>query len=131
MEDPCFNALLIVSELALAEMAGELDSASAPHTARAARLARRLVLRLWDDTSGLFRVRDLATHPLVDERSVTGLVPLAVPHLSRDIVRRLHGTLDGPHFKAPATHLIPGYDLTGPAFDPHRYWRGPACVDTA
>ncbi|WP_411149066.1 MGH1-like glycoside hydrolase domain-containing protein [Streptomyces sp. A30] len=131
VEDPCFNALLIVSESALADMAGELGRSGAPHTARAAELTRRLVSRLWDDTSGLFRVRDLATDALVDERSVTGLVPLAVPHLSRDVVKRLHETLDGPHFKAPATQLIPSYDVTGHAFDRHRYWRGPAWFNTA
>jgi hypothetical protein len=131
VEDPCFNALLIVSESALADMAGEVGRPGAPHTARATELTRRLVTRLWDDTSGLFRVRDLATDTLVDERGVTGLVPLAVPHLSSDIVKRLRGTLDGPHFKAPATRLIPSYDVTGPAFDPHRYWRGPAWFNTA
>lgn len=131
VEDPCFNALLIISESALADMAAELGRADTAHTARAADLTRRLVTRLWDDTSGLFRVRDLATDTLVDENSVTGLVPLAVPHLPQDIVKRLYDTLDGPRFRAPATHLIPSYDLTGRAFDPHRYWRGPAWFNTA
>jgi hypothetical protein len=131
VEDPCFNALLIVSELALAAMARELGAAGEPHTARADALTRRLVTRLWDDTAGLFRVRDLHTDTLVAERGVTGLVPLAVPHLPPDIVDRLHATVDGPHFRAPATRLVPSHDLTGPAFDAQRYWRGPAWFNTA
>jgi hypothetical protein len=131
MEDPCFNALLIVSERALAAMAHDLGVDGAPHTRRADELTRQLVARLWDDDAGLFRARDLSTDSLVDERSVTGLIPLVVPDLPHDIVRRLQETLDGPHFSASATRLVPSYDLTGHAFDPQRYWRGPAWFNTA
>ncbi|AVH60737.1 MULTISPECIES: MGH1-like glycoside hydrolase domain-containing protein [Streptomyces] len=131
VEDPCFNALLIVSERALAAMAQELGKDPTPHTARSEELTRRLVTRLWDDEAGLFRVRDLHTDTLVDERSVSGLVPLIVPHLPHDTVQRLHQTLDGPQFRAPATALVPSYDLTGHAFDAKRYWRGPAWFNTA
>ncbi|GAB2607826.1 trehalase family glycosidase [Streptomyces capparidis] len=131
VEDPSFNALLIVGELALARIARHLGLPAQPHRARAARLTRRLVEWLWDDTSGQFRARDLTTDALVQERSVAGLTPLVVPHLPRGIVRRLHRTLAGPHFTAPGTRLVPSYDLTGHAFDPHRYWRGPAWFNTA
>jgi glycogen debranching enzyme len=131
MEDPCFNALLIVSERALAAMARELGTDDATHTTRADELTGQLVARLWDDTAGLFRARDLSTDTLVDERSVTGLIPLVVPGLPHDIVGRLQDTLDGPHFSAPATRLVPSYDLTGHAFDAQRYWRGPAWFNTA
>ncbi|MEU6291180.1 MGH1-like glycoside hydrolase domain-containing protein [Streptomyces sp. NPDC005047] len=131
VEDPSFNALLAVSELALAAMSRELGLPGERHTERAAALTRALVDRLWDAEAGLFRVRDLHTGTHVDERSVSGLVPLLVPHLPADVVRSLHATLTGPHFSAPATRLVPSYDLTGPAFDPTRYWRGPAWFNTA
>ncbi|WP_306192705.1 trehalase family glycosidase [Streptomyces sp. MK5] len=131
MEDPCFNALLIVSERALAAMAHELGLDDAPHLRRADELTRQLVARLWDDDAGVFGVLDLNTHRLVGERSVSGLIPLIVPDLPYDIVRRLQESLDGPHFKAAATGLVPSYDLTGHAFDSQRYWRGPAWFNTA
>ncbi|MFA3875569.1 trehalase family glycosidase [Streptomyces sp. MMCC 100] len=131
VEDPAFNALLIVSELALAAMARELGRPARRHTERAAELTRALVDRLWDEEAGLFRVRDLHCGTPVDERTVSGLIPLLVPHLPRDVVRRLHATLTGPHFSAPATDLVPSYDLTGHAFHPTRYWRGPAWFNTA
>lgn len=131
VEDPAFNALLIVSELALAAMARELGLPGQRHTERAAGLTRALVDRLWDEQAGLFRVRDLHTGAPVDERTVSGLIPLLVPRLPEHIVRRLHTTLTGPRFSAPATHLVPSYDLTGHAFDPTRYWRGPAWFNTA
>jgi glycogen debranching enzyme len=40
-------------------------------------------------------------------------------------------TARGPRFGlGTAVRLVPSYDLTGPAFDPHRYWRGPAWFNT-
>ncbi|MGW4516251.1 MGH1-like glycoside hydrolase domain-containing protein [Streptomyces sp. NPDC004393] len=64
---------------------------------------------------------------LVPERCVSGLVPLLLPTLPRDIAAALVRTLSGPHFGlGGATRLVPSYDLLGEAFDPHRYWRGPA-----
>ncbi|TDT27522.1 hypothetical protein EV562_11634 [Streptomyces sp. BK208] len=131
VEDPAFNALLIVSELALAAMSRELGLPARRHTERAAGLTRALVRRLWAPEAGLFRVRDLHAGTLVEEGSVSGLIPLVVPGLPRDVVRRLHATLTGPRFSAPATALVPSYDLTGHAFHPTRYWRGPAWFNTA
>lgn len=131
LEDPCVNALLIASELALAKIAAQVGEDAAVHTERAERLTDALVTRLWDDEAGMFLARDLTTDTLVREQSVAGLVPLLAPGLPADIVERLAATLTGPHFHADATDLVPSYDLTGPAFDPTRYWRGPAWFNTA
>ncbi|MFC3576768.1 hypothetical protein ACFOZ0_26495 [Streptomyces yaanensis] len=67
------------------------------------------------------------TGALIPERSVSGLIPLLLPTLPRDIAATLVRTLRGPHFGlGGVTRLVPSYDLLGEAFDPHRYWRGPA-----
>ncbi|MGW0511809.1 MGH1-like glycoside hydrolase domain-containing protein [Streptomyces olivaceoviridis] len=68
---------------------------------------------------------------LLPERAVSGLVPLILPGLPRDIAAALVRTLRGPHFSVgDRTRLVPSYDLLGEAFDPHRYWRGPAWFNT-
>ena len=36
----------------------------------------------------------------------------------------------GEHFRLGQTALVPSYDLTGPSFDPARYWRGPGWFST-
>lgn len=67
----------------------------------------------------------------IPERGVSGLVPLLLPGLPREIAAALVRTLRGPHFGlGRATRLVPSYDLLGEAFDPHRYWRGPAWFNT-
>ncbi len=87
--------------------------------------------RLWDPAEGMFFCRDVRTGDLVPERSVAGLIPLLLPALPRDIAAALVGTACGPHFGlGDTTRLVPSYDLTGEAFDPHRYWRGPAWFNT-
>ncbi|MEU6816955.1 trehalase family glycosidase [Streptomyces sp. NPDC046860] len=130
VEDPSFNALLIASEHALADIATELGAPGTARRARAGRLTAALVERLWDDASGMFLCRDLRGGGPVRERSVSGLVPLLLPGLPGDVAGALLDTLRGPHFAA-RTGLVPSYDLRGPAFEPNRYWRGPAWFNTA
>jgi hypothetical protein len=67
------------------------------------------------------------TGEAIEERSAAGLVPLIVPGLPEDVAAALLRTAAGPHFGLGGpTRLVPSYDLTGHAFDPARYWRGPA-----
>ncbi|MDX3311147.1 hypothetical protein P1S61_19140 [Streptomyces sp. ME08-AFT2] len=132
VEDPAFNALLIASEHALAHIADELGATGAARRARAERLTAALVDRLWDPAQGMFFCRDLNGGGLVPERGVSGLVPLLLPGLPHEVAAALVRTLYGPHFGlGSTTRLVPSYDLLGEAFDPHRYWRGPAWFNTS
>ncbi|MGP4012274.1 MGH1-like glycoside hydrolase domain-containing protein [Streptomyces sp. 4N124] len=140
VEDPAFNALLIASEHALARIAHELGATGTARHARAERLTAALVERLWDPARGMFFCRDLRGGEsgrdlrggLIPERGVSGLIPLLLPGLPRDIAAALVRTASGPHFGlGDTTRIVPSYDLLGEAFDPHRYWRGPAWFNTS
>ncbi|WP_420037879.1 MGH1-like glycoside hydrolase domain-containing protein [Streptomyces sp. cg28] len=131
VEDPSFNALLAASEHALARIACELGAAGTARHARAERLTAALVDRLWDPAAGMFFCRDVRGGGLIREYGVSGLIPLILPALPRTVVRGLLDTARGPHFGlGDGVRLAPSYDLLGPAFDPHRYWRGPAWFNT-
>jgi hypothetical protein len=131
VEDPAFNALLIASEHALARIAEELGATGTARHARAERLTAALVERLWSPAAGMFLCRDLRGGGLIPERGVSGLVPLLLPGLPREVAAALVRTLCGPHFGLGGrTRLVPSHDLLGEAFDPHRYWRGPAWFNT-
>ncbi|MGK5697474.1 MGH1-like glycoside hydrolase domain-containing protein [Streptomyces sp. URMC 128] len=132
VEDPAFNALLITSEYALARIARELGAAASARQDRAERLTTALVERLWEPSAGMFLCRDVRAGELIPERGVSGLVPLLLPSLPCDLAATLVRTLCGPHFGlGGTTRLVPSYDLLGEAFDPHRYWRGPAWFNTS
>nr|WP_306321779.1 MULTISPECIES: hypothetical protein [unclassified Streptomyces] len=133
VEDPSFNALLAASEHALARIACELGAVGTARHARAERLTAALVRRLWDPAAGMFFCRDLrgGGGDLVVEYGVSGLLPLILPTLPQEVTRALVATACGPHFGlGDLTRLAPSYDLRSPAFDPHRYWRGPAWFNT-
>ncbi|WP_202538972.1 MULTISPECIES: hypothetical protein [unclassified Streptomyces] len=131
VEDPSFNALLAASEHALARIACELGAAGTARHARAQRLTAALVARLWDPDTEMFFCRDVRGGGLIREYGVSGLVPLILPALPREVVRALVRTAAGPHFGVgERVRLAPSYDLLGPAFDAHRYWRGPAWFNT-
>ncbi|WP_433160246.1 MGH1-like glycoside hydrolase domain-containing protein [Kribbella sp. CA-247076] len=134
VEDPCFNALLIASEHALATVAEELALDPAPHLTAAADLTHALG-QLFAD--GNFHARDLRTDAdsgvgvgrLISADTVAGLVPLVVPDLPQ--ADELLVTARGPKFRLGEARMVPSYDLTGPEFEPGRYWRGPSWFNTA
>ncbi|MFG2925618.1 trehalase family glycosidase [Streptomyces sp. NPDC048305] len=130
VEDPCVNALLIVSEHALARIAKETGENPKLHQERAAHLTDVLVQRLWSPTDGMFLCRDLVGGELIAKRSLAGLIPLIVPGLPRHVVDALLDTAAGSSFRLGEVPMAPSYDLTGRAFDPSRYWRGPAWFNT-
>ncbi|MFJ6513678.1 MGH1-like glycoside hydrolase domain-containing protein [Streptomyces sp. NPDC091406] len=130
IEDPCVNALLIVSEHALARIAAEAGADPARHEERAERLTAALVERLWSPTAGMFLCHDVVGGGLIPERSVAGLVPLVVPGLPPHIVRALIATATGDGFRLGEVPMAPSYDFSGAAFDASRYWRGPAWFNT-
>ncbi|MGC5035172.1 MGH1-like glycoside hydrolase domain-containing protein [Streptomyces sp. DT190] len=132
VEDPAFNALLIASEYALARIARELGAAGPGRPERAGRLTAALVERLWDPAAGMFLCRDVRAGEKIYERGVSGLIPLLLPGLPRDLAAALVRTVCGPHFGlGGTTRLVPSYDLLGESFDAHRYWRGPAWFNTS
>lgn len=135
VEDPSFNALLAASEHALARIACELGAVGTARHTRAERLTAALVERLWDPAAGTFFCRDLRGEgsggTLVREYGVSGLIPLILPALPRDVVTALVRTARGEHFGLGGrVRLAPSYDLLGASFDRHRYWRGPAWFNT-
>jgi hypothetical protein len=127
VEDPGFNALLIAAEHALAEIAAALGDDPTDHQVRAEERTTTLVKRLYHADEGLFLSHDVLTGEAIPERSAAGLLPLIVPGLPDEVAAALLRATRGPHFGlgGPA-RLVPSYDLTGHAFDPARYWRGPA-----
>jgi hypothetical protein len=127
VEDPGLNALFVASEHALARIARAVGADPGEHLRRAEALTEALVTRLWDPAAGIFRCRDLRADAQVPELGVSGLTPLIVPGLPQDVREALVRTASGPHFGLGETvRMAPSYDLNGHAFDPGRYWRGPA-----
>jgi hypothetical protein len=127
--DPLFNALLAWSEEALAEIDEILGKPSGPHRERAAAIRDALISRCYDPSAGHFFALD-RDGARVAEHCVGGLAPLVLD-LPAAVVDALVAGMTGPRFALNENVPLPSYDLTGPAFDTTRYWRGPAWINTS
>lgn len=128
LEDPAVNAIAIRSEWALAAIAETLGQPFDHHRTRARELTARLET-LWNDDLGCYTARDVLTGRLQPYRTVSGLVPILVPELSR--AQSLIDVLRSDHFALGRAALVPSHDLLAETFDDARYWRGPSWFNTA
>ena len=120
--DPLFNAVLIDSERALAELAQEVGEAP-PDPARAQRTQAAMESRLWSDSAGCFVAFDARAGVQLPARVAGGLAPLIA---RAGDVERIVAELESPSFwPADGWHPVPTADALSPAFECRRYWRGP------
>jgi len=123
MEDPAFNTLLAVSELALEKIAAELGLDGARH-AKAAEAIAGALEELFDEQVGCYVARNVCTGRLASKATINGLLPLLIPNVRRRA--ELIQTATGVRFLGGASLLVPSYDATATDMDPQLYWRGPA-----
>jgi hypothetical protein len=123
MEDPGFNALLAVSELALERIAAELGLDGSAHVERAQQIVDALE-DLDQPALGCYSARNVRDGSLVAAATVNGLLPLLLPDAPH--TQQLLDTVFGPRFLGSGALLVPSYDATAEDMDPQLYWRGPA-----
>jgi hypothetical protein len=127
-EDPLFNTLYAVSELALGLIADELRLNGSAHRDRSAEISAALA-GLWIQDLGIYGARDVVTGDLITKATINGTAPLLLPGLAHG--RDLAATLRGPRFLGGGATLPPSYDATAADHDPELYWRGPAWFNMA
>jgi len=125
-EDPLFNALYAISELALAKIATELGRDASPHERRAHELTSALAGLF---VNGYYAARDVVAEVLVEKATINGLLPLLIPGIPT--ANELIATMEGPRFMGSGALLPPSYDATASDLNPELYWRGPAWFNMA
>jgi glycogen debranching enzyme len=130
VEDPLFNAVYLASTHALAELAALIGADQRPHREAAERIHAALLDRLWDESAGCFRARDLRTGRLIPETTVAGFAPLLDPELPAAVVRALADLLLSARFAGATGYPVPTCDIQSEAFDRGTYARGPTWVNT-
>jgi hypothetical protein len=123
MEDPAFNTLLAVSELALEKIAAKIGRDGTRHADTAGRIIGALD-ELFDERTGCYVARNVCTGELASKATINGLLPLLLPGIRH--ADQLIQTILGPRFVGSEPLLVPSYDATATDMDPQLYWRGPA-----
>jgi len=126
--DPGFNAILIRSCNALADVAEALGEASiaADNRARAARGLAALE-RLWSAPHGQYLCLDRTNGALIDSASIGGILPVfaAIPKARAEEIAR---TIERQSERL--RYVVASHDPADPRFEAKRYWRGPAWLVT-
>ncbi|RED18088.1 MGH1-like glycoside hydrolase domain-containing protein [Pontivivens insulae] len=121
--DPGFNAILIRSCAAVAELAAALGEGEIAKESRAMAAKGTAALdQLWSDTRGQYLCYDRAKEEFIDSPSIGGLLTVFAPipeGRAQAIADRLN------QIGKTAEFLVPSHDPVAPEFDGARYWRGP------
>ncbi|MEX0697709.1 MAG: trehalase family glycosidase [Dongiaceae bacterium] len=119
--DPGFNAILVRSDSALAELAEAIGLGDIATRARArVSRARAAFPALWNEDAGQFVCLDRVTGEQIDSRSIGGLLPAFAGLGDMD---RLADTIAAR--RSYVTFGVPSHDPADVRFEKRRYWRGP------
>ena len=122
--DPMMTAILARAEADLARLADALGVESEA-AARGERLREALFERLWDPDAGRFRFLDAPTGRSYAPDVLAAYIPLILEP-TQQIRDRLVAGLKA-RYATPVP--LPSTAPDSPAFDAHRYWRGPSWVN--
>jgi len=128
IEDLAFNALLVVSNRALREIAAELGEPIDAELGERFAATEQAFDELWDDRAGQYFSRDARTDALLTMPTVATFLPLWSGVTSAAQTERLLALLRDTVRFWPA-YPVPSVPLDAPEFDPTRYWKGPTWVN--
>lgn len=133
VQDTLFNSILIESNASLIRIGQILgidvkDLMNWQETA-----IEQFNRKLWDSHLQCYVPFDLRNNNPIRVREIGGLLALfaGIPHQKR--AKELINTLLSPAFlvnEKEQAYLCPTFDKTHPAFEGHKYWRGPVWINT-
>jgi hypothetical protein len=128
IEDLAFNALLMVANHALEEIAAELGQDLPGELLTSFRSAEEALETLWDEERGQYFSRDAVTGALIKMPTIATFFPLWSRTLPASRVEQLVRRLRDPSQYWPA-HPVPSVPLNAAQFEEARYWKGPTWVN--
>ena len=127
VEDLAFNALLVVSNRALMEIAHELDTPVDPELERRFRATTAALDELWHEPTGQYYSRDATTGRLIEIPTVATFLPLWAEVASPAQAAQLVARLQEPGYWTQFP--VPSVPTDAPQFEADRYWKGPTWIN--
>jgi hypothetical protein len=128
IEDLAFNALLIVANHALEDIADDLGHDLPATLLSRFRSAEAALETLWHDERGQYFSRDAATGALIEIPTIATFFPLWSRTLPPARAAQLMQRLRDPNQYWPA-HPVPSVPLDAADFEAARYWKGPTWIN--
>jgi glycogen debranching enzyme len=131
VQNVLFNALLCRAERDLAELARELGEDPTRFEIRAAKTARAMNGKLWDEKHGTYLDYDLRSGTLIRVYAASGYLPLFAGIPDGNQAQSMLRSMEHHGFYPAKSGGIcaPSYDMYGYGFSPVQYWRGPVWIN--
>lgn len=128
VEDLAFNCILIRANTLLRGIAKLIGRTLPAELTAAMSRTEGALEQLWDETDGVYYSRSFISHKLIEEPTITTLLPLYAGVVPKEKAKRLVELLASRKwFKA--NWPVPSVPFNSPYFDPARYWQGPTWIN--
>lgn len=128
VEDLAFNCMLIRANQLLAEIAKTIGETLPADLVAATSSTEQALDQLWDEASGQYYSRSFISHKLIEQSTVSTLLPLYGGCISQERAARLVGLLKSPR-QFGLSWPVPSVPRSSPFFNPVKYWQGPSWIN--
>jgi neutral trehalase len=128
VEDLGFNCILIRANQHLQDIAKSLKQELPQWLVERMAKTEQAIENLWDEATGQYYSRSFVSHKLIEESSITTLLPLYAGTISEDRVKRLLELIQRPEYFG-AQWPLPSVPLSDPNFHEFKYWQGPTWIN--
>jgi len=129
VEDLAFNSIFIKANKCLKDIA-KTAGYDLPQSLKDGMERTEAALeQLWDEPSGMYFSRSFVSHKLINEPTISSLLPLYSGAISKNRAHELVGMLKRPNVFS-TSWPVPSVPRTSVYFNPYKYWQGPAWVNT-
>ncbi len=128
IEDVSFNSIFIRNNTLLQEIANEARIRLPKELLEKMNQSKEALENLWDESYGLYFCRDFASHNLLHDPTVAGLLPLYAGTIKPERAKRLVQVLTNNH-AFDLKHPVPSVPRNVRGFNPERYWQGPTWIN--
>ncbi len=128
VEDLAFNCIFIRANEHLQSIAKAIGHELPENLVKSIDNSKKALEQLWDEASGQFFSRSFIGHGLIEESTISALLPLYAGCISQERAARLVELLKDMK-KFGTKYPVPSVPKNADNFDPLRYWQGPSWVN--
>jgi neutral trehalase len=129
VDDVFFNSILIRNNKILEDIAAEIGETIPADLRENFEKAENALEQLWSEESGTYFSRNFVTKEWIREEYIGSLMPLYSGAISKKRAKKVVDSLKND-LKYWARYPVPSVPMNSFYFNHHRYWQGPAWINT-
>jgi Trehalase len=128
VEDLGFNCILIRANDHLATIAKTIGKTVPEDLVESAKHTKEALDQLWDESTEQYFSRSFNSHKLIEEPTISTLLPLYSGTITQDRAKRLVELLKSNKW-FESSYPVPSVPAVSDSFNPFKYWQGPSWVN--